>query len=82
MNNCMYTYTREKREYAYIYIYIYSGKKSDKLDTPPPINPVTTWVRRRVRGCVQLLNENEVRTWKKTSSVGWEINSKIWGAYI
>nr|DAJ37588.1 MAG TPA: hypothetical protein [Caudoviricetes sp.] len=52
------------------------------MDTPPPINPVATWVRRRVRGCVQLLNENEVRTWKKISSVGWEINSKIWGAYI
>nr|DAW43040.1 MAG TPA: hypothetical protein [Bacteriophage sp.] len=27
-------------------------------------------VHRRVRGCVQLLNENEVRTWKKTSSDG------------
>ena len=37
----------------------------DKLDTPPPINPVMTWVRRRVRGCVQLLNENEVRTIEK-----------------
>nr|DAK64911.1 MAG TPA: hypothetical protein [Caudoviricetes sp.] len=27
-------------------------------------------VHRCVRGCVQLLNENEVRTWKKTSSDG------------
>lgn len=62
-------------------IYIF-WQKIGHIGHTPPINPVTTWVRRRVRGCVQLLNENEVRTWKKTSSVGWEINSKIWGAYI
>ena len=34
-------------------------------DTPPPINPVMVWVHRRVRGCVRLLNENEVRTIEK-----------------
>ena len=35
------------------------------MDTPPPINPVLAWVHRRVRGRVQLLNENEVRTIEK-----------------
>ena len=79
MNNRMYTYTREKREYAYIYIL---AKNRTNWTHPPPINPIMAWVRRRVRGCVQLLNENGVITWKKISSVGWEINSKIWGAYI
>ena len=34
-------------------------------DTPPPINPVTTWVYRRVRGCVQTLIKNEVRKIEK-----------------
>ena len=34
-------------------------------DTPPPINPVLVRVHRRVRGRVQLLSENEVRTIEK-----------------
>ena len=34
-------------------------------DTPPPINPVTTQVCRRVRRCVRALIENEVRTIEK-----------------
>ena len=66
MNNWVYIYKRKKRKYAYIYI----GKKLGTSDTPPPINPVLVRVHRRVRGCDQSLNENEVRTWKKTSSDG------------
>ena len=61
MNKWAYIYKRKKRKYAYIYV----EKKSGTLDTPPPINPVLAWVHRRVRGRVQLLNENEVRTIEK-----------------
>ena len=61
MNNWVYIYKRKKRKYAYIYML----EKNWALRTHPPINPVLAWVHRRVRGCVQLLNENEVRTIEK-----------------
>lgn len=45
-------------------IYIF-WQKIGQIGHTPPINPVMAWVHRRVRGCVQLLNENEVRTIEK-----------------
>lgn len=67
MNKWVYIYKRKKRKYAYIYML---EKNRAHRTHPPPINPVLVRVHRRVRGCVQLLNENEVRTWKKTSNGG------------
>lgn len=61
MNNWVYIYKRKKPVYAYIYML----EKNWALRTHPPINPVLVRVHRRVRGCVQLLNENEVRTIEK-----------------
>lgn len=40
-------------------------EKIGHIGHTPPINPVTTWVYRRVRGCVQTLIKNEVRTMEK-----------------
>ena len=62
MNNWVYIYKRKKRKYAYIYIY---WKKIAHIGHTPPINPVLVRVHRRVRGRVQLLSENEVRTIEK-----------------
>ena len=45
-------------------IYIF-WQKIGQIGHTPPINPVNTWVCRRVRGCVQLFIENEVRTIEK-----------------
>ena len=62
MNNWVYIYKRKKRKYAYIYIL---EKNCAHRTHPPPINPVLVRVHRRVRGRVQLLSENEVRTIEK-----------------
>lgn len=61
MNNWVYIYKRKKRKYAYIYML----EKNWALRTHPPHKSSIGWVHRRVRGCVQLLNENEVRTIEK-----------------
>ena len=61
MNNWVYIYKRKKRKYAYIYML----EKNCAHRTHPPINPVLVRVHRRVRGRVQLLSENEVRTIEK-----------------
>lgn len=61
MNNWVYIYKRKKRKYAYIYML----EKIGHIGHTPPINPVLAWVHRRVRGRVQLLNDNEVRTMEK-----------------
>lgn len=57
----MYIYTR-KNPYTRIYI---CWKKIGHFGHTSPINPVTTQVCRRVRGCVRALIENEVRIIEK-----------------